>query len=161
MTTQKNDMAALSRRLQRLEIENAILRAAAFRLRQRNPTAGVIFDAYVRQQAGRGTTPPAHPALTFGASGRTPEGPRQPGGRQRRDAELLILIQKVYTVSARTFGARRIWRELNEQGVPVARSTVERLMRSAELSGRSGRGMTAAIQQDERTTGPAARVRAN
>ena len=37
----------------------------------------------------------------------------------------------------KVYGARKIWLELNSQGVPVARCTVERLMRELEIRGTS------------------------
>ncbi|MFJ9742836.1 IS3 family transposase [Streptomyces sp. NPDC101166] len=58
--------------------------------------------------------------------------------RGRRDAELLVVIRRVHDESGRTFGARRVWTVLREQGVDVARCTVERLMRQAGMSGASG-----------------------
>ncbi|MEV0266906.1 IS3 family transposase [Streptomyces sp. NPDC050617] len=58
--------------------------------------------------------------------------------RGRRDTELLVAIRRVYDESGQTFGARRVWTVLREQGVEVARCTVERLMRRAGMSGASG-----------------------
>ena len=33
------------------------------------------------------------------------------------------------------YGARKLWRQLTREGIPVARCTVERLMRALSLSG--------------------------
>ncbi|WP_442538156.1 IS3 family transposase [Streptomyces pimonensis] len=63
----------------------------------------------------------------------TPPGSLRPS-RPRR-AELKKKIKQVYTSDNRVYGARKIWRELNRQGRPVARCTVERLMRELGLQG--------------------------
>jgi putative transposase len=64
---------------------------------------------------------------------------RPPSARSKRDAELVAKIRQVFLDpkrGGRASGARRIWRMLNADGVPVARCTVERLMRQEGLSGR-------------------------
>jgi transposase InsO family protein len=44
------------------------------------------------------------------------------------------------------YGARKVWRQLNREGVDVARCTVERLMRQLGLAGRvRGRRRTTTI----------------
>lgn len=58
-----------------------------------------------------------------------------PSARQVRDAELTTLITEVYDANYRVYGARKIWRELHRQGHPVARCTVERLMRDLGITG--------------------------
>lgn len=55
--------------------------------------------------------------------------------RTIRDAELKTLIQDAYKANYRVYGARKIWRHLNRQGQPVARCTVERLMRGLGITG--------------------------
>ncbi|ACV77641.1 Integrase catalytic region [Nakamurella multipartita DSM 44233] len=53
-----------------------------------------------------------------------------------RDAALLEQIRRVHTENNHgTYGARKVWLQLNREGVSVARCTVERLMRSAGLVG--------------------------
>ena len=52
-----------------------------------------------------------------------------------RDEELKERIHEVYTSNYRVYGARKIWRELNRQGHPVARCTIERLMRELGITG--------------------------
>ncbi|MGW1411628.1 IS3 family transposase [Streptomyces sp. NPDC002403] len=56
-----------------------------------------------------------------------------PWTRSLRDAELKELIREVFEDNFRVYGARKVWRELNRQHHPVARCTVERLMRDAAL----------------------------
>ncbi|MFB7455724.1 IS3 family transposase [Streptomyces sp. NPDC056188] len=52
-----------------------------------------------------------------------------------RVRELKTLIQESYEANYRVYGARKIWRLLNRQGVAVARCTVERLMRELGITG--------------------------
>jgi putative transposase len=55
--------------------------------------------------------------------------------RSLRDSELTGLIEQVHADNYAVYGARKIWHELHRQGVPVARCTVERLMRACGLHG--------------------------
>lgn len=69
---------------------------------------------------------------------------RPPSARSLRDAELVVEIRRVWEDrrrGRRLYGARKVWRQLQRDGVTVARCTVERLMRSEGLAGaRRGRG---------------------
>ena len=60
---------------------------------------------------------------------------RRPCPRAVRDAELLTRIRGVHEANYGVYGARKVWRQLLRDGVPVARCTVERLMRQAGLVG--------------------------
>jgi putative transposase len=60
---------------------------------------------------------------------------RAPAARTLRDRELLAEIQRVYTSSGGLYGARKVWWQLQAESVPIARCTVERLMRHAGLVG--------------------------
>jgi putative transposase len=55
--------------------------------------------------------------------------------RTVRDSELLERIEQVHEANYDVYGARKVWHEMNRQDVPVARCTVERLMRAAGLRG--------------------------
>jgi transposase InsO family protein len=55
--------------------------------------------------------------------------------RAQRDDHLREAIARVWRANRRVYGARKIWRQLAREGMPVARCTVERLMRSAGLRG--------------------------
>jgi putative transposase len=55
--------------------------------------------------------------------------------RARVDADVLARIQQIHADSRGTYGAPRVHAELRFQGVRVGRKRVERLMRSAGLSG--------------------------
>lgn len=55
--------------------------------------------------------------------------------RARRDAELMVEIERVWHENFRVYGARKIWRQLRREGFDVARCTVERLMRKLGIRG--------------------------
>jgi putative transposase len=71
---------------------------------------------------------------------------RPPPTRALRDAQLLGEITRVHKDSGGTYGAWKVWRQLNREGIPCARCTVERLMRAAGLRGvRRGKPRRATI----------------
>jgi putative transposase len=62
-------------------------------------------------------------------------------GRQRRDEQLATDVARVHAANYGVYGVRKVWLALNREGRPVARCTVERLMRELGLEGaRRGRG---------------------
>jgi putative transposase len=63
---------------------------------------------------------------------------RVPSKRAVRDAELVVDIRRVWEDrrrGRRLYGARKVWRQLQREGITVARCTVERLMRTNGLVG--------------------------
>jgi len=72
---------------------------------------------------------------------------RPPSARKLRDEQLKIEIARVDAANFSVYGARKVWRQLNREGTPVARCTVQRLMRELGLQG-AMRGKT------RRTTTP-------
>ena len=55
--------------------------------------------------------------------------------RAKRDAALVAEIRLVYEANFCVYGVRKIWRQLDREGIPVARCTVARLMRAMGLKG--------------------------
>jgi putative transposase len=55
--------------------------------------------------------------------------------RARRDDELRAAIQRVWDDNEQVYGPRKVWKQLRRDGQPVARCTVERLMRAMGLRG--------------------------
>jgi putative transposase len=55
--------------------------------------------------------------------------------RTKRDRILRDEIRRVWEANFRVYGARKVWRQLNRQGIQVARCTVERLMRGMGFEG--------------------------
>jgi putative transposase len=65
---------------------------------------------------------------------------RPPSRRALRDEDLKVAIARVHQANYGVYGPRKIWLQLNREGIPVARCTVERLMRELQLTGaRRGR----------------------
>ena len=65
----------------------------------------------------------------------------EPTARETQDAVLRDKIMEVWKgeIGREVYGARKVWLELNREGVSVARCTVERLMRDLGISGVRGR----------------------
>ncbi|QIS08824.1 IS3 family transposase [Nocardia arthritidis] len=55
--------------------------------------------------------------------------------QQLRDEELAVEIRRVHRENFGVYGARKVWLQLNREDIPVARCTVERLMRRLGLRG--------------------------
>ena len=55
--------------------------------------------------------------------------------RAQRDACLVPQLQRVWQANLQVYGADKVWRQLNREGIAVARCTVERLMRQEGLQG--------------------------
>ena len=55
--------------------------------------------------------------------------------RARRDTDLRPEIRRVWRVNFEVYGVRKVWRQLNREGIAVARCTVARLMTDMGLAG--------------------------
>jgi len=75
---------------------------------------------------------------------------RPPSARALRDERLAAEIRRVHEENLGVYGADKVWRQLNREGIGVARCTVERLMRALGLAGAVRGG------KKKRTTKPAA-----
>ena len=60
---------------------------------------------------------------------------RDPSPRAVRDRVLLGEIRRVYEANYGVYGARKVWWQLQREGIKVARCTVERLMAKSGLQG--------------------------
>jgi len=61
--------------------------------------------------------------------------PERRSARQQRDRALIPQIKRIWNENFQVYGARKVWRQLQREGVAVARCTVERLMRRLGLRG--------------------------
>jgi transposase InsO family protein len=61
--------------------------------------------------------------------------PEKLSDRRRRDMELKPQIARVFADNFAVYGVRKVWRQMQREGVTVARCTVERLMREMGLQG--------------------------
>jgi transposase-like protein len=147
VTTDKSDILRQQNR-QRAEqnrTESILEAAAVYFDRQRNGSSLVV--EFIRTHRGHrdrgglrwGVEPMCSALTAYGL----PIAPatyyehvaRQPTRRESRDARLKGLIAEVYAAHDGAVGARKIWLQLKDQGIPVARCTVERLMRELGLRG--------------------------
>jgi len=71
---------------------------------------------------------------------------RPASARAVRDAQLRAEISRVHKENYEVYGAHKVWRQLNREGITAARCTVERLMRDLGLHGvRRGRTVRTTI----------------
>ena len=61
--------------------------------------------------------------------------PSRRSERRKRDASLRPEIGRVWRANFEVYGVRKIWRQLNREGIEVARCTVARLMKELGLAG--------------------------
>lgn len=61
--------------------------------------------------------------------------PTRRAARAQRDDALRDHIQRVWDANFQVYGPRKVWQQLQREGIPVARCTVERLMRAMGLQG--------------------------
>ena len=72
---------------------------------------------------------------TYRAHAATRRDPAKGSARARRDAVLREKIRRVFDDNFQVYGVRKVWLQLNREGVEVDRCTVARLMRSMGLRG--------------------------
>ena len=77
---------------------------------------------------------PIAPSTYYEHARRQREPERRPA-RHKRDDELRSDIARVYEDNQLVYGAKKVWRQLRREAVPVARCTVARLMAKMGLRG--------------------------
>ena len=77
---------------------------------------------------------PIAPSTYYEQKARQADPRRQPA-RVQREARLRLEIQRVWQANRRVYGAKKVWKQLNRESIPVARCTVARLMRDLGLRG--------------------------
>ena len=77
---------------------------------------------------------PIAPSTYYEQKARQVDPSRQPA-RTQRAAWRKTQIQRVWDAHFGVYGPRKVWRQLQREGIPVARCTVERLMRELGLQG--------------------------
>ncbi len=81
---------------------------------------------------------------------------RPPCARKVRDDELKPQIARVHQENLDVYGADKVWTQMKREGYPVARCTVERLMKDLHLSGaRRGKAFKRTTIADEALHRPA------
>jgi len=61
--------------------------------------------------------------------------PDKRSAREKSDETFCKEIQRIWDANFQVYGARKVWHQLNREGIMIARCTVERLMRSMGLQG--------------------------
>ncbi len=105
------------------------------------------MSAYIAEHKDRYGVEPICAVLPIAPSTSYDARRRPPSARSIRDEELKVHIRRVHAENFCVYGAEKVWRQLKREGIPVARCTVERLMRDLGLRG-AVRGRT------RRTTTP-------
>jgi transposase InsO family protein len=77
---------------------------------------------------------PIAPSTYYEHAARKADPDRRPA-RERRDAELSQKIRRVFAANFGVYGVRKVWRQMQREGIAVARCTVARLMRQMGLKG--------------------------
>lgn len=100
---------------------------------------------------------PIAPSTYFAHKARQAE-PARHSLRHQRDKSLLTDIRRVWEDNYQVYGARKVWRQLNHEQIPVARCTVERLMRKIGLQGVIRGGLRRTTRSNPDSKFPADRV---
>ena len=77
---------------------------------------------------------PIAPSTYYEHAARKADPDRRPA-RERRDADLCQEIRRVFAANFGVYGVRKVWRQMQREGIAVARCTVARLMRQMGLQG--------------------------
>jgi putative transposase len=77
---------------------------------------------------------PIAPSTYYEQKARQADPTRRPA-RAQRDAALAPEIERVWRSHRRVYGAKKVWKQLHREAIPVARCTVARLMRARGLRG--------------------------
>ena len=98
------------------------------------------MSRYVDEHRGRFGVEPICRALGVSASAYYHRATGRRSKRAVEDERLLDRIREVHAANYYAYGSRRMWVALNRAGEPVARCTVERLMRANGICGAKRRG---------------------
>ena len=55
--------------------------------------------------------------------------------RAQRDDTLVVEVERVWQANKRVYGTDKVWKQMNREGIAIARCTVERLMKRLGLQG--------------------------
>jgi putative transposase len=112
--------------------------------------------SYIDAHRDRFGVEPICKALQFAPSTYWSHKRRPPSARSIRDEELKPEILRVFEENFEVYGAPKVWAQLNREGIPVARCTVERLMRQLGIQGAvRGKPRRTTIPADDPAARPA------
>ncbi|WP_460985762.1 IS3 family transposase [Sinomonas halotolerans] len=162
-TNDAQRIKALEAENRELKRANEILLAASKFLRAGARPATAVVVKFIDDHRGRFGVEPICRVLTEHGMPIAPSGyyafkKRPASARAVSDAELAVQIERVFwdrRLGRGLSGARKVWRLLHREGIPVARCTVERLMRQQGLRGvRRGRQFVTTRPDDTATRAP-------
>ncbi len=78
--------------------------------------------------------------------------------RAQRDGALAPHIERVWQANMQVYGADKVWKQLNREGISIARCTVERLMKRLSLQGVRRRKVVRTTISDGKALCPLDRV---
>jgi putative transposase len=93
------------------------------------------MTGFIEAHRGRFGVEPICRVMAFSPSTYWAARSRPPSQRSLRDAQLKPEIVRVHKENYGVYGAHKLWRQLNREGIRVARCTVARLMRELGLRG--------------------------
>jgi putative transposase len=93
------------------------------------------MTAFIEEHRGRFGVEPICRVMGFNPSTYYAARDRAPSARALRDDVLKDEIARVHKENYGVYGVRKVWRQLNREGISVARCTVARLMRALGLRG--------------------------
>ena len=134
---EREDVERMRRRLRELEQENSLLKKAAVG----SSGQGREVAVYELIHAERASFPIAFSCRVFDVSrsGYYRWLDAEPSERAQEDAELTVEITHIHRKHKGRYGSPRVHRDLREQGRPVSRKRVARLMRQQGLRGHTPR----------------------
>lgn len=93
------------------------------------------MTAFIEEHRGRFGVEPICRVMDCNPSSYYAARDRAPSARALRDEHLRDEIARVHKENYGVYGGRKVWRQLNREGIRVARCTVARLMRELHLRG--------------------------
>ncbi|OVZ66269.1 IS3 family transposase [Pigmentiphaga sp. NML030171] len=140
-TSERERMKALERENKELRRANEILKSASgfFRPGGARPRTEEV-SAYIDRHRDVYGVEPICKVLQVAPSAYRRHAARQlrpelRSARSRRDEGLMAEIRRVWQANMQVYGARKVWHQLQREGIAAARCTVERLMRRLGLQG--------------------------
>ncbi|WP_371317351.1 IS3 family transposase [Alcaligenes faecalis] len=140
-TSERERMKALERENKELRRANEILKSASgfFRPGGARPRTEEV-NAYIDRHRDIYGVEPICKVLQVAPSAYRRYAARQRhpelrSARSQRDEGLMAEIRRVWQANMQVYGVRKVWHQLQREGIAVARCTVERLMRRLGLQG--------------------------
>ena len=134
-TEEQTRLRELERENRELRRANEILKAASAFFRAGARPATAEMTRFIKTHRERFGVEPICRELQVAPSSYYAARSRPLSARRVRDEALKVKLQHVHAEQFGVYGARKLWRQLHREGIPVARCTVERLMRELSRSG--------------------------